>query len=166
MNLFDAGGAAFSECRRYRYRLWRSWSGGVGTLNFLMLNPSTADEVENDPTVERCERRARAWGYQKLIVTNLFAFRSTSPHELKQQADPVGPCNDAAILEAAGEASQVICAWGEHGAHLGRADAVRTLLARRPLWALRVNSGGEPSHPLYLPYELNMIPYEPRKGDA
>lgn len=160
MNLFDEGGAVFSPCRRYRYRLWRSWSGGVGTLNFLMLNPSTADEVENDPTVERCERRAREWGYEKLIVTNLFAFRSTSPHELKQQADPVGPDNDAAIVKAAWESSQVICAWGEHGAHLGRSDAVLKLLAGIDLFALRINSGGQPAHPLYLSYGLKPVRWE------
>lgn len=152
MNLFDTGGATFSPCRTWRYRLWRTWSGGRGTINFLMLNPSTADEENNDPTVERCETRARAWGYERLIVTNLFAFRATSPLDMKAAPDPVGPGNDAEIRVAALESECVVCAWGQHGDHMGRSAAVLSLLSGIDLWALRVNLSGEPGHPLYLPY--------------
>lgn len=159
MNLFDSGGAVFSPCGKYRYRLWRSWASGSGTVNFLMLNPSTADESANDPTVERCEQRARAWGFSRLIVTNLFAWRDTSPEAMKAAAEPVGAGNDAAILEAARESDRVICAWGVHGLHLGRSAAVLQMLACIDLWALRLTSEGQPSHPLYLAYGLQPIPY-------
>lgn len=159
MNLLDRSGAMFSACRRYRYSLWREWLTGAGTVNFLMLNPSTADEVDNDPTVERCERRARDWGFARLIVTNLFAFRATFPREMMAAEDPVGPENDAAILDAACGASRIVCAWGEDGAHQGRSAAVRRLLRGRPLCALRVNRSGEPAHPLYLPYSLKPEPW-------
>ena len=94
-------GARFSVDRRYRYALWRVWDRSRGVCNFLLLNPSIADEVTNDPTSERCERRARRWGFGGLIVTNLFALCATDPAGLRRVADPIGPENDAAILEAA-----------------------------------------------------------------
>lgn len=90
MSLFEQSGAAFSPCRRYRYRLWRTW-GDAAPAVFVMLNPSTADEIENDPTVERCERRARAMGFGGLRVANIFSLRSTDPTALYTSDDPVGP---------------------------------------------------------------------------
>ena len=151
--------ARFSEDRAHRYMLEIEWGEGDGRCNFLMLNPSTADEVANDPTVERCERRARAWGYRSLIVTNLFAWRSTDPRGMLTAADPVGPENDAAILSAAEGSELVVCAWGNHGKHLGRAATVRGLIGHLSPKCLRVAKTGEPCHPLYLPYELEPIPY-------
>jgi hypothetical protein len=149
-------GATFSACRRWRYRLWRRWDGARPVANFLMLNPSTADEVKLDPTCTRARDYAERWGYGALIVTNVFAWRATDPEALNSAQDPVGPKNDRAILRAAREAAIVVCAWGNHGAHLGRADAVVRLLerARVPLHALRVNGTGAPAHPLYLPASL------------
>ena len=94
-------GARFSVDRRYRYALWRVWDRSRGACNFLLLNPSIADEVTNDPTSVRCERRARRWGFGGLIVTNLFAPCATDPAGLRRVADPIGPENDAAILETA-----------------------------------------------------------------
>ena len=151
--------AEFSADRRYRYSLEIEWGDGSGTCNFLMLNPSTADELANDPTVERCERRARMWGYRRLIVTNLFAFRATDPREMRAAIDPVGPDNDAAILAAAMVSDLVIAAWGNHGMHLRRAETVRLMLGPLGLKCLRVAKTGEPCHPLYLPYELEPIEY-------
>lgn len=153
--------ARFSEDRVFRYKLEIEFGAGDGTVNFIMLNPSTADEYKNDPTVERCERRAREWGYRRLIVTNLFAFRATDPREMKAAADPVGRENDAAIVAAAKESDLVIAAWGNHGFHLGRADVVRAALCsqRVRLKCLRVSKSGHPAHPLYLPYELEPIDY-------
>ena len=120
--------AVYSDCERYRYVLTRVWDAGLPRALFVMLNPSTATEVQNDPTVERCERRARALGFGAFRVTNIFAFRATDPREMRAQPDPVGPQNDAAILEslswAAGAQDRIICAWGTHGAHLGRGAAV------------------------------------------
>jgi nucleoid DNA-binding protein len=94
-------GARFSIDRRYRYALWRVWDHDENLYNFLLLNPSSADEATNDPTIERCERRARRWGFGGLIVTNLFALCATDPAGLHRIADPIGPENDAAILETA-----------------------------------------------------------------
>jgi len=153
--------ARFSGDRVYRYTLDIEFDSGIGVLNFIMLNPSTADEFKNDPTVERCERRARAWGYRWLTVTNLFAFRSTDPRAMKAAVDPVGPENDAAILDAARTSDLVIAAWGNHGIHRGRAGTVCQSLRSQHvrLRCLRVASTGQPCHPLYLPYELEPIDY-------
>lgn len=156
--------AVFSPCQVYRYQLCRVWDPATYCCNFIMLNPSTADEVRNDPTVERCERRARAWNYGGLLVTNIFAFRSTDPKLMKAAADPVGPNNDHAIIETAKESGIVICAWGQHGKHNGRsADVVRLLMRSglgHKLHVLRMSASGEPWHPLYLPYDLQPSPAE------
>jgi len=155
-------GATFSDCERYRYKLWRSWGPGR-TCNFLMLNPSTANELVNDPTVERCQVRARKWGFDGLLVTNLFAYRSSSPHEMKRQAEPIGPDNDDAIIDAATQAGIVVCAWGGHGTHRDRDVAVLKLLLKlcgHKLHALKLSPDGNPCHPLYLPYDLTPVRME------
>lgn len=145
-------GALFSVCRRWRYLLWRRWDARGAIANFLMLNPSTADEFVLDPTCARARSYAERWGFGALVVTNLFAWRATDPERLKRARDPVGKQNDAAIVRAAREAEIVVCAWGNHGAHRGRAAHVLDLLsaARVRLHVLRMNGGGEPAHPLYL----------------
>jgi hypothetical protein len=153
-------GARYSPCDLYRYRLWRDWDGGDGTILWVMLNPSRADHLgNNDPTIERCERRSVAWSFQRMIVVNLFALRSPYPKALRQAADPVGPLNDVDIAESAAEASMILCAWGAHGALRGRSGEVRSLLAGRPLHCLGVTRAGEPAHPLYLPYDRVPVPY-------
>lgn len=153
-SLFSAlSGAAFSPCRRYRYRLWRRWDERP-LVNWIMLNPSTANEIDNDPTVARCQRRSIDLGFGGLIVTNLFAFRATDPKSMKAAADPVGPENNDALLGAAREAGLIVCGWGSHGTYSGRSEEVRYLLGHRKLNFLRLTKGGEPQHPLYLPYEL------------
>jgi hypothetical protein len=117
-----------------------------------MLNPSTADDLRNDPTVERCQRRAYAMGHGGLEVVNLFAYRSTYPSELYVAEDPVGPLNDKAILAACRCSSMTIAAWGEHGAFRERAEHVRAMLQREGvgLFALALNASGQPKHPLYV----------------
>lgn len=145
--------ALFSDCLRYRYLLTRHWGVGPQAL-FVMLNPSTADEIRNDPTVERCERRARALGFGAFRVTNIFAYRATDPRDMRAAEDPVGPDNDAAIAQSLDWADQTICAWGTHGAHLGRGDQVRALIAQhgtRP-YHLGLTKAGAPKHPLYIAY--------------
>lgn len=151
----EEAGATFSACRVYRYRLWRRWSDKP-LVNWLMLNPSRADEHANDPTVERCERRARSWGYGGIVVTNLFAYRATDPAVMKQALEPVGEGNDAEIRRAATEAGLVVCAWGKDGAHRGRSAEVRALLVAAGVdpYVLRLGKNGEPWHPLYLSYAL------------
>ena len=146
-------GAAFSPCRRWRYLLWRRWDAHRPAANFLMLNPSTADEVKLDPTCARAREFAERWGYGALIVTNVFAWRATDPREMKAAADPVGAGNDRAIVRAAREARIVVCAWGNHAAHHDRASGVAALLRKAgvEVHALRLNVSGQPAHPLYLP---------------
>lgn len=160
-SLFDDSGATFSDCGHYRYRLWRRWGTGP-VVNFVCLNPSTADALVNDATVERLQRRATQWQFDGLVVTNLFAFRSTDPRQMLTAADPIGPANDAAILDAVQNAGLVVAAWGNHGCHRGRSQEVRTLLreAGVALHCLKVSGTGEPSHPLYLSYDLKPVPYE------
>jgi hypothetical protein len=150
--------AVYSPDERYRYDLVRVWAEAAGRVNFVMLNPSTATEIRNDPTVERCERRARALGYGAFRVTNIFAFRATDPKVMRACPEPVGPLNDAAILEAAAWAAAaggpVVCAWGTHGAHLDRGPRVAALLrgAGHRLRCLGRSKAGHPLHPLYIPY--------------
>jgi len=153
-----ATGAKFSPCLCYRYALWRQWNPELPMINFIMLNPSTADEVKNDPTVERCERRAREMQFGTLYVTNLYAWRATDPKELKKVADPVGPENTAEILHWAKRAAMVICAWGIRGE---RGGEVRTLLraAGVQLHCLKKTDGDHPWHPLYVPYAKQPEPF-------
>lgn len=157
MKLEGESGALFSPCRRWRYLLWRRWDKARPAANFLMLNPSTADERKLDPSCTRARRYAEAWGYGALIVTNLFGWRATDPGDMKAVRDPVGRGNDRAILEAARGAALVVCAWGNHGEHLGRAAEVLELLlsANLRLHCLKLNAAsGHPAHPLYLPARL------------
>lgn len=145
--------AAYSDCERYRYMLERVWADGPRLL-YVMLNPSKATEVRNDPTVERCERRARALGFGGMRVANLFAWRATDPADLRRAEEPVGADNDAAIREAAGWADEVLCGWGAHGTHLARGDVVERMLrgTGRRLTHLGVTRQGLPRHPLYVGY--------------
>jgi hypothetical protein len=152
----SASGATFSPCRRWRYLLWRRWDAAKPAANFLMLNPSTADEFQLDPSCTRARNYAERWGYGAVVVTNVFAWRATDPDDMKAAKDPVGKQNDAAILGAARKVGIVVCAWGNHGAHLERSAAVAGMLRDEgiTLHALRVNASGEPAHPLYLPGRL------------
>lgn len=153
--------AVYSDCEKYRYSLTRIWDPEGRKALFVMLNPSTATEVQNDPTVERCERRARALGFGAFQVTNIFAWRDTDPRKMRAAADPVGPENDAAILGGADWADQVIAAWGTHGAHLERGPAVETLLRGTglPLFHLGLTKEGHPKHPLYIAYTQQPEPW-------
>src|SRR3954465_2580804 len=143
----SAAGASFSSCRRWRYLLWRRWDASAPAANFLMLNPSTADEVKLDPSCTRARLYAERWGFGALIVTNLFGWRATDPDEMKAVRDPVGKGNDAAILRAAREAAIVVCAWGNHGAHRERSSRVSRILESNAvkLNYLKLNASGEPA---------------------
>lgn len=153
--------ALWSDCGRYRYLLERDWGGRDGPLLYILLNPSTATEAENDPTVERCERRARALGYGGFAVANLFAWRATRPADLRRAADPVGPANDAVLTEATAAATAVLCGWGAHGVLLGRGAGVAARLraAGVALAHLGLTRGGHPRHPLYVAYSVAPRPW-------
>ncbi|SIS56844.1 hypothetical protein SAMN05421759_101474 [Roseivivax lentus] len=141
--------AFYSPCETYRYGLARRWSDAAPVL-FVMLNPSTATERANDPTIHRCETRARAMGAGGVRIANLFGYRATRPADLKRAADPVGPENDALLLDWHAAAGMTIAAWGVHGALLGRATALARAMG--PLWHLGLTQAGHPRHPLYVPY--------------
>ena len=144
--------ATFSGDRVHRYLLTRTWDEELPTVNFLMLNPSTADAFRLDPTNRRCVGFAQAWGYGSMVTTNIFAYRSTDPAGLQTATDPVGPDNDEAILSAAGSADLVIAAWGTHGELHNRGATVKTMLdsAGIELQLLRLTKHGHPGHPLYV----------------
>jgi hypothetical protein len=153
--------AEYSDCERYRYTLTRVWDPKGARAMFVMLNPSTATEVQNDPTVERCERRARALGFGAFRVLNIFAWRATDPRDMRAAADPVGPDNDRAIVESVPWADRIVCAWGTHGAHLGRGPQVERLLraAGAELHHLGLSKEGHPKHPLYIGYAVQPVPW-------
>jgi len=146
--------AVYSDCESYRYSLTRVWDTAGPRALFIMLNPSTATEIQNDPTIERCERRARVLGFGGFEAANIFAFRATDPRDMRAAADPVGPDNDRLLLAGATCADTVIAAWGVHGAHLGQGIRVAERLrdAGVVLHQLGLTKDGHPRHPLYLPY--------------
>lgn len=150
--------ASFSPCRTYRYELWREWAGGTDYVVFVGLNPSTADEAEDDATIRRCIGFAKAWGYGALCVANLFAYCTRWPQVMKAAPDPVGPDNNQRLLTTAAQAAVVVAAWGTEGTHLGRDAEVRELLPR--LHCLRLTKHGHPAHPLYLPKALQPVRWE------
>lgn len=153
--------AVFSPDRRHRYLLTRTWDDTLPSVNFVMLNPSTADAFALDPTNRRCVGFAQSWGFGAMVTTNVFAFRSTDPKGLRAVVDPVGPGNDDAIVEAATSCDLVVAAWGVHASIGGRGDAVRALLAEHgvALDVLRLTKDGHPGHPLYVPGSTRPTPW-------
>jgi hypothetical protein len=145
--------AEFSPCRTWRYALWRTWDSSAPYAMFIGLNPSTADEIENDPTVTRCIGYSRTWGYGGLCMTNLFAYRDTDPRGMKAAPDPIGPDNDEWLDRLARAAGVVVAAWGTHGVHQGRDCVVRARLTG-VLHYLKLTKFGHPQHPLYLRADL------------
>ena len=148
-------GAYFGPDDRYRYSLWRQEICNDTPDNLLVvigLNPSTATETVDDPTIRRCRRFAYDWGYRGLVMLNLFAYRAADPLVMKGIADPVGPDNDNAMAYFAREGGMIVAAWGNHGSHLGRSAYVRKWFADEsiPLYHLGLTKTGEPKHPLYL----------------
>ena len=154
--------AYFSDCEKYRYALIRKFSDGPKTINFIMLNPSTADQFYNDPTISKCENRSLALGFNKMVITNLFAYRATDPNDMMAVEDPIGERNDIHILDNATKADTVVCAWGNGGQHRRRSDDIVKLLKKNKikLHALKINSSGEPSHPLYLSNKLELFEWK------
>ncbi len=161
---YESQNARISCCGRYRYSLLRRFHSGRGRLLFIGLNPSQADAQQDDPTIRRCAGFARDWGFRSFEVVNLFAWRSPHPRELKLAVDPVGPDNDLWILNGLNRADMVVACWGNHGRYRDRANAVRGLCG--DLHVLRLNIGGEPAHPLYLPAGLEPVFWPHKKGLA
>lgn len=144
--------ATFSKCRKYRFALERIWDTSKGYVMFIGLNPSTANETENDPTIIRCINFAKSWGYGGVCMTNLFAYCATQPDDMKAQNSPIGADNDMWLSKIAKDASVVVAAWGNDGAYLGRSKEVKNIIF--DLHCLQLNQTGEPAHPLYLNAKL------------
>jgi len=149
--LGTSGSAVFSDDGAYRYRLDRTWGDSGRHAVWLMLNPSTADALADDPTIRRCAGFSRSWGLDGLTVVNLFALRATDPRALARHPDPVGPENDEFIRRAIGPCSVVVAAWGAQRIAAARADTWRRALTRTAdVLCLGTTKDGEPRHPLYV----------------
>ncbi len=163
----------FSEDRVHRYTLWREWGDRAllpdphfgfyesrrdRFVQFIGLNPSTADEVTNDPTVRRCINFAKAWGFGGMCMTNLFGLRATDPKVMLAAEDPIGILNIHWLTEVAREAALIVACWGVHGRHIGQDETVLDHLDRvgaiDKVHVLRRTKDGIPAHPLYLPNGL------------
>lgn len=140
----------------YRYELRRVWAAGP-LCGWIMLNPSTADAEQDDPTIRRCMGFARSWGYAGIVVRNLYALRATEPRDLITHPRPVGWDNDAYLMNAVDDPITV-CAWGSRG---DRGDTVINALADAGanLHYLALTRAGKPRHPLYLPSALTPTPF-------
>lgn len=162
-----ASGATFSPCRRYRYALWREWDAEQPTVVFCGLNPSTADETRDDPTVRREVGFARSWGYGRYVKVNAYGLRSTDPRGLWQVDDPRGPDNFLAIKVHAQRSRMFVAAWGNHIRDPDAFELRRMLrLEGINVHALRLTKSGNPQHPLYLPRDLQPFPWPGPKGAA
>jgi hypothetical protein len=142
---------------RYRYRLWRRWLPGAATVAWVMLNPSTADDLRDDPTIRRCIGLSRGWGFGGLEIVNLYALRATDPADLFAARRPVGAGNDAAVAAAVATADAVFAAWGNHG-RPDRVAAIVPLLGAR-VYSLGTTAQGAPRHPLYVASSTRPVRY-------
>lgn len=175
MNMIRTGECTFSPCRTWRYTLWRESDNGMWRcfpgrtsepfLTVIGLNPSIADETQNDNTISSCVDFARRWGFRRLCMLNIFAFRATDPRVMKAVDDPVGPDNDRTLLEITrtcqDRGGMILAAWGVHGDYRNRDDAVVALLAAQDirLHCLRKTRHGFPKHPLRQARDVTPIPY-------
>jgi hypothetical protein len=165
--------AILSSDRKYRYVLTRRWSsalfGPVRYCVFCLLNPSTAAETADDPTVRKCVGFAKRWGFGGCDIVNLFAWRATDPNELYRTDERVGAENDRWLLETARKSELFIAGWGNHGCLVQRSRDVIAMLqaAGIPLqcFGITKNGLGEPKHPLYLSYKTPLQPV-PLRGIA
>ncbi|KKN41349.1 hypothetical protein LCGC14_0724310 [marine sediment metagenome] len=145
--------AKFSECGIYRYTLERVWDPSKPRLLWVLLNPSTADAIQDDPTNRKGIKFSKLWGYGSCVFVNLFAFRSPHPKIMKACPGPFGPDNDRHLLEQAELADTIMIAWGNDGVHRGQDQKVLKLLGYPGpvlLMCLGRNQNGTPKHPLYL----------------
>ena len=176
MTKFEEKSAVISVEGKYRYELRRQLSDSKKTCTFIMLNPSTADAENDDPTIRRCIAFAKRVGAGQLIVVNLFAYRATEPKAMLSKLWSEGRLNNAYIMRAAREAQGdhltaeeggfVICAWGAHGGHRDRDIEVCTMLTDDGMFpdCIGVTKDGFPRHPLYVKGDAEIFCYMSR-GD-
>lgn len=151
--------ATFSPDKDYRYSLWRRWENNTPYILFIGLNPSTANENEDDPTTRRCQRFASDLGYGAMYMANLFALRATDPKVMLAHQEPVGMGNDVCLQHLARKAGQIVCAWGAHGNHHERGRHVEILLGAHPLKCFGKTIAGQPRHPLYIRADKRLETY-------
>ena len=175
-DVISASNASFSDNRHYRWWLHRQWTFGLGLLLFIGLNPSRADGERDDPTLRRLQAFAKSWGYQELLVVNLFARISPHPSALQRASDPVGVENDKVLQVcferwACDPQVDLWCGWGVNGGRGLRArDVLRKLQplscqrrihcpnSQGPL-SLALTRSGQPRHPLYAPRQSTLCPF-------
>ena len=151
-------GAIISYCQKYRYALWRNWDLTKDKVMFIGLNPSTADHIEDDPTIRRCINFAKSWGYGGLYMTNLFSYRTSNPDKLRKAKDPIGnPKNDEWIKKLYSQSSIIIAAWGNLSLHKNRKKEISHLCPN--MHCLKTNKTGNPGHPLYQPSNLKPVKF-------
>ena len=153
----EYNGAAFSECGKYRYSLWRVWDKSKPLVMFIGLNPSMADAVDDDPTIRRVKRFAEDWGYGGVYMTNLFAWITPYPEELEKCSDPLKG-NDSWLKSTYVKCSKVIFAWGSFKEAEERAKEVIKMFPDAE--ALIINQDGTPRHPLYVKADTKPIKYK------
>jgi hypothetical protein len=146
--------AVISEDKQYRYLLTRIWDNDKPMINFIGLNPSTADQVDNDPTMRRCINFAKAWGYGGLYMTNLFAYRTSKPKELFKVQQPIGVENDNYLIETGKKVKKVVFAWGASGSFLNRDKQVFDIISKG--YYIALTKENHPRHPLYLKSDLKL----------
>lgn len=153
--------ATISSCGLHRYKLSRIWDNKKPLVLFVMLNPSTADANEDDPTIRRCIGYAKSWGYGGLMVGNLFSFRATDPKELKEKKNDIQDietiCTNHSSLKEMHEVCEItVCAWGNPPIQVFG----EPLEGLTNLHYLELTKSGNPKHPLYLKKDLKPIRYE------
>ena len=151
-------GAIFSDDRQYRYALWRVWNPSRPVMGQTSLNPSKADAIISDPTVTRGVVRADRNGFGGFIMTNLFALVSTDPKALLNNGNAVGELTDYYIKEMVKLSEVQLCGWGSFKPVIHRAGEVFKMLSNP--YCLGVNADGNPKHPLYIGYDVEMVKYE------
>ena len=155
-------GAIFcDDNRRFRYALWRIWQPSGDKLLFIGLNPSTGNDIKDDPTIRRMVGFAKSWGFGGLFVGNLFSFVSSDPARLffeMAREHTNGPA-DIALRRMRELCTLVVVGWGEVGKRCGSRPAEVLALIEKPVHCIKANRSGEPSHPLYLRSSSQLIPY-------
>jgi len=155
MDLFNQTdtGAIFSECKKYRYALWRIWDKSKPYVMFIGLNPSTANSDTDDPTIRRVKKFALDWGYGGVYMMNLFAFITPYPEKLELCDDPVGK-NNRWLNVIHAKCDRIIFAWGSFKQAEQRANYI---LERFKGFALEINKDGSPKHPLYVKSDIEPV---------
>lgn len=159
--------AIISKCKKYRHWLTRSWDDKKELAAFIMLNPSTADDKIDDPTIKRCIDFAISWGFGGFVVVNLFDYRATDPKDLKKAEAPCSELANHFVKQAIEQCSLIVPAWGNHGDYLGRSTEIKSLIESygfpEYFQCLGFNKTGEPKHPLYIKGDTQLIDYLPLK---